>query len=188
MVAGDEILELIACRLRPYLEAIVLKRSRDTRESGFTVLEATVSLTLFAVALLSLWGTLIYCSRSNVAAEQRMRALNAAQAKIEEMKAIPFEDLVIEFGPTGNTGDTFPVPSIDGDLSKASGRIALFVDETDSHGELLGFPLDLNGDGDADDLDVTDAFQLLPVRITVRWDGILGEQRVDLRSILRKED
>ncbi len=166
----------------------MLHQTKCSRESGFTVLEAAVSMTLFAVALLSLWGTLIYSSRSNIAAEQRMRALNAAQAKIEELKFVPFENLINEFGPSGNTGDTFIVPSIDTDPQAASGRIAFFVDETSSQGEALGFPLDLNGDGDAEDLDVSGDFQLLPVRVTVRWNGVLGEQRVDLRSILRKED
>ncbi len=163
-------------------------RLKDTPEAGFTVIEATVSLTLFAVALLSLWGTLIYCSRSNIAAEQKMRALHAAQAKIEELKSLPFESLINEFSPSGNIGDVFGVPSIDSDRANASGRIAFFVDETDSQGELLGFPLDLNGDGDTDDVDVSTGFQILPVRITVRWLGVLGEQRIDLRSILRKED
>ena len=163
-------------------------RSGVSREDGFTILEAAVSLTLLAVALISLWGTLIYCSRSNIAAEQKIRALNAAQAKVEELKSLPFESLISEFGPSGSTGDTFAVPSIDSEQSTASGRIAFFVDETDSHGEVMGFPLDLNGDGDADDVDVSGGFQILPVRVTVRWIGVLGEQRVDLRSILRKED
>ncbi len=166
----------------------MLDRERDARECGFTILEAAVSMTILAVALLSLWGTLVYCSRSNVAAEQRMKALNAAQAKIEELKSVPFESLINDFGPMGSVGDTFVVPSIDEDQSNASGRIAFFVDETDSHGEVLGFPLDLNGDGDADDTDVSAAFEILPVRVTVRWNGVLGEQRVDLRAILRRED
>jgi type II secretory pathway pseudopilin PulG len=183
-----EVLADFASPLRPSSEAIVVDREPDARESGFTVLEAAVSLTLLAVALLSLWGTLVYCSRSNVAAEQRMKALNAAQAKIEELKSVPFESLINEFGPAGATGDTFDVPSIDEDRTKASGQIAFFVDETDSHGEVLGFPLDLNGDGDSEDLDVSEAFSILPVRVSVRWDGVLGEQRVDLRAILRKED
>ena len=183
-----KVLRLSAFRLRPPLEAIVQGRFKNAREAGFTLLEAAVSLTLLAVALLSLWGTLIYCSRSNIAAEQKMRALNAGQAKIEELKSLPFESLINEFGPTGSTGDIFGVPSIDSDRTEASGQIAFFIDETDSHGELLGFPLDLNGDGDAEDVDVSSSFLILPVRITVRWAGVLGEQRIELRSILRKED
>ncbi len=163
-------------------------RKRDAREAGFTILEAAVSLTLLAVALLALWGTLMYCSRSNIAAEQRMKALNAAQAKIEELKSVPFESLINELGPGGNSGDTFAVATLDADQATASGRIAFFVDETDSQGEVLGFPLDLNGDGDALDVDVSDGFEIMPVRITVRWNGVLGEQRVDLRSFLRKEN
>ncbi len=161
---------------------------RSAREAGFTVLEAAVSLALLAVALLSMWGTLIYCSRSNLASEQRMRALNAAQAKIEELKSQPFEGLIAEYGPSGTTGPQFAVPAIDDDLTTADGRIVFFIDETGPANESLGFPLDLNGDGDAVDVDVTDGYVILPVRVSVRWNGVLGDQSVDLRAILRKED
>lgn len=158
-------------------------------ESGFTVLEAAVSMAVLAVALLALWGTLVYCSRSNQAAEQKKRAMNAAQAKIEELKSSPFANLIAEFGPGGTTGDRFLVDRIDDDQARAEGRIVFIVDESKALGDdASSEPLDLNGDGDALDTDVSASYQLLPVKVTVRWEGALGSQRVDLRSVLRKEE
>jgi len=166
----------------------VSARVTSGRARGFTVLEAAISMAVLAVALLSLWGTIVYCSKSNRASEQKKRAMNAAQAKIEELKSVPFSTLIDEYGPSGTTGDRFLVTSIDDDQAHAEGRIVFFVDETDASGDpSIGLPMDLNGDGDTDDLDVSANYLLLPVKVRIRWDGALGSQIVELRSILRKE-
>lgn len=163
-------------------------RSTRSHARGFTVLEAAISMAVLAVALLSLWGTIVYCSRSNRAAEQKKRAMNAAQAKIEELKSVPFSTLIQDYGPSGTIGDRFVVPSIDDDQAHAEGRIVFYVDETDDAGDpSIGLPMDLNGDGDSDDLDVSANYLLLPVKVRIRWDGTLGSQIIELRSILRKE-
>ena len=110
-----------------------MARSRTAnQESGFTVLEAAVAMGMLAVALLSLWGTLVYCSRSNVAAEQKKRAMNAAQAKIEELKSVPFTSLVTDYGKGGKVGNLFHVTSLDDEQSGAEGQIVFYTDETDT--------------------------------------------------------
>jgi type II secretory pathway pseudopilin PulG len=158
-------------------------------QGGFTIIESAVALSILALSLLALWGTLIYCSRSNLASEQKKRAINAAQAKVEELKSRPFPGLIGEYGPGGTVGDTFTVPDLDDEETVAHGKIAFFVDETDDTGDKhLGLPLDLNGDGDATDTDVSDDYILLPVQVSVTWQGALGEQTVSLRSILRRGD
>jgi type II secretory pathway pseudopilin PulG len=160
-----------------------------THEAGFTILEAAVAMAVLAVALLSLWSTLIYCSRSNLAAEQKKRAVNAAQAKIEELKAQDFATLIADYGPGGTIGDTFAVPTLDDSQAVAQGRIVFGVNEPTALGtDGAPLPLDLNGDGDDTDTDVSGDYQLLPVRVVVSWKGALGAQRVDLRTLLRKED
>jgi type II secretory pathway pseudopilin PulG len=161
-----------------------MERGKKTSERGFTILEAAISMTVLAVALLSLWGTLVYCSRSDVASEQKNKAVRAAQAKIEELKSEEFGTLISKFGPGGDVGHEFNVPTF-GEDGAGTGQIAFFVDETTS---TMGGPLDLNGDGDTDDTDVSASYDLLPVMVTITWDGPLGEQRINLRSILRKED
>jgi type II secretory pathway pseudopilin PulG len=158
-------------------------------EAGFTVLEAAIALTVLAVSLMTLMGTLVYCSRSNLAAEQRVRALNAAQAKLEELRSRPFDGLIGEYAPGGAIGDRFAVPSIDSEEVVAQGQVVFFVDErANPEPEFLALPLDLNADGDTSDEDVSARCDLLPVRVTIRWDGVLGDQRVDLRTVLRKEE
>jgi len=167
----------------------VAQRRIPPREDGFTVLEAAVAMGMLAVALLSLWGTLVYCARSNVAAEQKKRAMNAAQAKIEELKSVPFATLVTEYGKGGTVGNLFHVRTLDDQQSGAEGQIVFYTDETDTKTDpTIGLPMDLNGDGDMGDKDVAGAYQLLPVKISIQWDGVLGRQRVDLRTILRKEE
>jgi hypothetical protein len=158
-------------------------------EAGFTVLEAAIALTVLAVALMTLFGTIVYCSRSNLAAEQRVHALNAAQAKLEELRSRPFDRLIEDYAPGGTIGDRFGVPSIDSEELVAQGQVVFFVDERENPGsEFLALPLDLNADGDTSDEDVSARCDLLPVRVTVRWEGVLGDQRVDLRTVLRKEE
>ncbi|MHC4860922.1 MAG: type IV pilus modification PilV family protein [Planctomycetota bacterium] len=164
-------------------------KSRRAAQAGFTVLEAAIALTVLAVALLSLWGTLLYCSRSNQVAEQKVRALNAAQAKLEEKKSSSFESLITDYGPSGSFGDQFPVPSLDDDEEVARGQIVFYVSETATpDGGAVGLPLDLNGDGDAEDEDVSASYGILPVRVSIMWTGALGPQRMDVRAILKQEE
>ena len=159
------------------------------KEAGFTLLEATVSLTILAVALLTLWGTMLSGTRTIAAAEERKLALNAAQGKLEELKSHSLAQLIASYGPSGSEGDTFLVEAIDDDADQAQGQIIFYTDETDTeNGEGLGFPMDLNGDGDAMDTDVSTGFNLLPVKIRVTWKGALGTQFVDVNSLLRHED
>ncbi len=158
------------------------------REAGVTLIEAVVSLTILAVALLTLWGSMISGVHTIAAAEERSEALSIAQGKLEELKSRSMDLLIATYGPKGSEGDTFPATGIDDDADRALGRIVFYTDETDSqNGSGLGFPMDLNGDGDAKDKDVAAGFTLLPVRIRVTWEGVLGSQFVDVTSILRSQ-
>lgn len=49
------------------------------------------------------------------------------------------------------------------------------------------FPLDIDGDGKTSAVGVSAGFFLLPVVVTVHWNGACGEHRVDLFSILFKD-
>lgn len=159
---------------------------RRRSEAGFTFIEIAISSTVLSVALLAVWSTVVYCSRSNVAADQKRRAIDAAEARIEFLKAQDFDTLLEDFGPSG--ADEFAVPSLDS-AAAAEGRILLYSDETNPTGETgLGLPRDLNGDGDALDEDVSADYRLLPVRVRIAWDGVLGPQEVEVRTLLRREE
>ena len=50
--------------------------------------------------------------------------------------------------------------------------------------ESLGMPMDLNGDGQIDDENRSEDFQLLPVRIIIEWQGMEGLERLEYHTIL----
>ena len=159
----------------------------DKSEAGFTTIEAAMASVVLAVALLALWGTLVYTTRSDLAAEQKLRAVTAAQSKIDELRSKPFETLVAEFGPGGDTGNEFHVSGVSEVSEAAEGRIVFFVDEQTVFGS-AGIPMDLNGDGDTLDEDVSGEYEVLPVMIVVTWTGGAGDQSVVLRSVLRGDE
>ena len=154
---------------------------RQRSQAGVTILEAAISLTVLAVALITVWGTLVYSSRSNVAAEQKKQALNAARAKLEELRASTFDTLITDYGP--GAANSFAVPTLG--EGNSQGSITFYVDETAvSGGTDLGLPRDLNADGDTVDTDVSSDYALVAVRVTVSWTGALGAQEVHVGSLL----
>ncbi len=46
------------------------------------------------------------------------------------------------------------------------------------------FPMDINANGNTTDNPLVEGFYLLPVVVTVHWNGVLGAQRVDLFTVI----
>ncbi len=82
--------------------------------------------------------------------------------------------------PGGSIGDIFDVPGLEPWRDAPSiGTVRVLTDETLTDAELgitLGMPRDLNGDGDASDVDVTDDATLIPVIVRARWGGAGGDR------------
>ncbi len=82
--------------------------------------------------------------------------------------------------PDGSIGDIFDVPGLDPWRDTPSiGTVRVLTDETLTDADLgiaLGMPRDLNGDGDASDVDVTDDAMLIPVIVRARWGGSGGDR------------
>jgi len=78
---------------------------------------------------------------------------------------------------------SYEVPGLSGLVSDEAGRYVLFMDETMYIPE-LGMPRDLNGDGDADDWDVSGDYKIVPAMVTVEWVGDKGPISVQLHTLL----
>lgn len=63
----------------------------------------------------------------------------------------------------------------------AAGGPALREDLVD---EALGMPHDLDGDGLVDNADKKGTYRLLPVELTLRWQGRTGERSLQLQTLL----
>jgi len=84
--------------------------------------------------------------------------------------------------PGGSVGNTFDIPGLTPQEGQVTvGTITVIVDESKSDADLgleLGMPRDLDGDGAADNADVSMTARILPVLVTARWHGVSGDVEI----------
>ena len=82
-------------------------------------------------------------------------------------------------------GFGFEIPEIE-----ATGQITIITDETDNSDDALrmGFPRDLDGDGLANNVDVSTNYLLLPVKVEVQWTSFRGPQTRAFYCFIAQED
>ncbi|MDP6988138.1 MAG: hypothetical protein QF903_01500, partial [Planctomycetota bacterium] len=124
---------------------------------------------------------------------ERAVAQNAVRLISEEIQAFSARtltanpgqwsvDLVAAFEPGGAFGPSFDVTGLGpADGETAVGSVIVVTDEQLTDAQLgfeLGMPRDLDGDGEADNDDVTTGARILPVIVRTRWKGVSGEVRL----------
>jgi prepilin-type N-terminal cleavage/methylation domain-containing protein len=172
-------------------------------ESGLTLLEVLLGMTIFAVAALSVMNVMIYSMRLDASNKETAVATQVARRIMEQMRATPFDRVLADYNsepkddPDGeglSPGAKFEVPEL-GAISEEIGSIGgEVIFPLDTNGKLredldmpvLGLPRDLSGDGKIDNKDPVDDFQALPVVVRVRWTGSVGERVVELHTVLRR--
>jgi len=171
-----------------------------------TLVEVMVALMVMTAAGQILVTTLSASFGYRVTKEQRGMAVEGAINMVEEMHATPFYDVFAAFnanpdddpeGPGTARGASFDIPGLAPVPGQASvGRIEL--PERDGKlvesllDENLGMPRDLDGDLRVDSVDHSDDYLILPVLVTVEWQGKTGPRRYRLATMLadmgREED
>ncbi|MCP5021305.1 MAG: hypothetical protein GY930_05975 [bacterium] len=163
---------------------------RTNKRNGFSPVEFIVAICVLTTGLLALYSTSVVAHSLDHASEARSNAAYAMQRVIERTKALSAQWEENQVGwsnvvttallPGGSIGVTFDVEGLDPWLGAASiGMVRILTDETLTDAELgiaLGMPRDLNGDGDAVDIDVTDDATLLPIIVRARWSGAGGNR------------
>ena len=169
-----------------------------------TLVELTLTMVVLAVAVggtLSSISSFVLLSDSSW---ERSIAYTAAQTMLEEMQAQEFNEVFARYNddasddPAGVIpGADFDVAGLDAQQADADGIVgrvefptkpgeptALYENLVD---DSFGFPRDLNADGDVDvaDIDRSDDYDLLPVRVVIEWRGRSGNRRVELETVLR---
>ena len=165
--------------------------SRLTR--GMTLLEVLVAGVILSAALLGFLWSLGVSVQDVGSSKLSYIAHLAARSKIEELKTMTFDEVYLTCGPNSG-GDTFdvtyeedgvtytlPAPGKGGD----AGEIILCIDETAIPGDFRWLSAyDLNDDGDALDLDVSDEYEILPVCVRVSWEDPSGTREIELTTLL----
>lgn len=159
------------------------REQRASQEAGFTVLEMALATVTLMVGIMSISAATLrmhQLSRQNREKALAYNAVHGVAERINSASAIAaltpetwVETVIGAYGPGGTIGDEFDVLGLTpGEGQAAVGKIQIITDETitdDELGTVMGMPRDLNGDGDANDIDVSGSATMLPVLVTVTW-------------------
>jgi len=182
---------------------IVQPASERPAESGLTLLEVLLGMTIFAVAALSVMNVMVYSMRLDSSNKETAVAMHVARRVMEQMRATPFDRVLADYNsepkddPDGeglSPGAVFEVPElgvINEEIGEIVGEVILPLDKNGKLKENLdmpelGLPRDLSGDGKIDNKDHAGDLQALPVVVRVRWMGNAGERLLELHTVLRK--
>lgn len=170
--------------------------------SGMTLIEIIIALGVVVVAILGIMSALVAASRMDEATAEQVRALNACRTTIEMMRQTTFAEIWRRYNsnPADDPGGAGTAPganfavtglrALDGDADGMPGQI-IFPELAGNLSETviearLGMPVakDLNGDGDAVDVNVNADYLILPVRVVVDWKGASGPSHMEITTFL----
>ena len=167
---------------------------------GFTLIELMVSFSALLIVLLGFSRMLLSSHMASNTTHEATLAKEAARATLEVVQAAPFAEIYRRYnanpaddpGGAGTaSGAGFAVRGLEapeGDNDGLPGQI-FFPEQNGALCETInlpqyGWPTDMNGDGDADDTDVSSAYQVIPVVVRVEWRGSGGKGTVELKTVV----
>jgi type II secretory pathway pseudopilin PulG len=169
-----------------------------------TLVEISVAIAVLTIGLGTAVYTLIGSMKLQRSSAERALALQAAESVLESIQATPIEEAFLRFNAIDgddpvdgdSPGDAFAVPGLApwrGDADGLPGEVLFPGDNVALRENVfdaeLGMPRDLtldeppfiDGDDHADD------YRVLPLRVRVRWRGVLGDSELVLGTTLNNE-
>jgi type II secretory pathway pseudopilin PulG len=177
--------------------SVRLERAR----TGFTLVELIVSFSALLIVLLGFSRMMLSSRMASSTAHEATLAKEAARGMIEILKAHRLPDTYATYNadttdggsaPVAGfvAGDGFPVRGLEAHEGLAEPGQIIFPEQGGELSELVNLPqmgwtnLDLNGDGDHDDVNVSDEYKFLPVAVRVSWRGAGGPGSVEFRTLI----
>ncbi len=177
---------------------------RACRPAGVTLVELVVALAVLAIAVLALLSAIYQSNLLGQATRERTVAYNAARQQIELIRGLPVHEVYGRYnadpgddpgGKGAAPGPEFDVPGLAARPGARVGRISfpeagvppsLREDVCDAS---FGMPRgrDLNRDGRIDALPRAGDYRILPMRITLTWEGVSGRQRLEMGMLLTEK-
>ena len=158
---------------------------------GFTLAETALAMTVLMIALMSLSAATLRMHSLRRQNRERTVAMNTARSVADSIHSFAQETL--EVNPTGwakivtdalqpgaSIGTTFDIEELTPQVNaQVIGNIQVITNEQTTDAALgvgIGMPRDLDGDGAVNNIDVSTTARLLPVVLTVSWQGVSGAQ------------
>jgi type II secretory pathway pseudopilin PulG len=168
---------------------------------GFTLTELMVSFSVLMIVLLGFSRMLLSSQMASSTTHEATLAKEAARSMVEVLQASRLSAVYATYNsdpaddpgaPGSAPGTAFDVRGLEAPLGDADGRVGqiLFPELNGELTENLNVPqygwvdLDLNGDGDHDDADVSDDYKYLPVLVRVAWNGAGGPGSVEFKTLI----
>jgi len=147
-------------------------------------------------------GTTSYSLSLDLTDRETALAMQAARSKLDEVRSMDFDHVVASFDSIGSNdpdgadtapGAEFVVEGLAMSDGSAVGTVTLPILSGGVVSEgmtvaALGMPRDLDGDGLTTNTSVDMATEalILPVVVTVRWDGVNGDREITYRAVVRR--
>lgn len=196
---------LLALQLLPFvaMEADMPRQNGTIRwttrrsEAGFSLFEILVASAVLSVAACAVTAAMIHGMAVGAMNTETQEAQDAARKVIEDLSSVPVREVFARYNtnpeddPTGYetaVGNVLSLVSSTGAKLEAEIIFPNAGDVTqireDVQDPVLGLPRDLNADSVIDDLDHSQDYVMLPVRVRVTWQGVTGERSLDMCSVL----
>lgn len=176
-----------------------LRRPAPQR-AGFSLIEISVVMVIMTVAVGLLSSTMTSTARVGPMLREEALAAEAARFQFETMRVQPFDQLFALYnddpsddpdGPGTAPGPSFDVAELTAQADGAGGSVGRVVFPEvagrlaeDCEFERLGFPRDLNGDGEIDSADHASDYAILPIELSVRWRGRAGDRELRFQTAM----
>lgn len=167
------------------------------------MVELTIAVVVLTVAVSGFSSSVLSAMVLNRMNRETDVAQQAARRMLEELQGEEYDQVFAAYNATvgdyagagAESAPGFAVAGLDpqdGDLDGLAGRIEFPTIDVLGVVELredvvdagLGMPRDLDGQNGVDAADHAGDYQLLPVRVVVEWDGVRGERRLALETVL----
>jgi len=176
-------------------------RAHRPASGGWTLLEVVVAALILMLVLAGFSRGLASSTALEHVTRERGQAREAAQAMLEELRDVTFEEVFARYdADPGNDyatgvspGAHFDVEGLRPRPDDPDGRVGQILFPVSELGELredlelprLGMPRDLTGDQFTDDIDHAGDYRLLPVLVRVEWQGV-SRCSLELVTVLKR--
>jgi type II secretory pathway pseudopilin PulG len=179
---------------------VIIRQLKRSRQQGFSLIEFTVSATVFTIAFGAIMMNLVVGMALRQSTRELSIAIEGAQSAAETLRGEDFSDIFARYNanpnddplvPGSGPGSGFAIPGLTpqaNDPDGLAGQIIFPGDGTslfESVNDLrAGMPRDLNADGVVDLLDHSLDYSNLPIRIRIAWRGRGGDRSIDVLTTL----
>lgn len=163
----------------------------ENRRAGWTLFEAVVATLILLLVLAGFSRGLVSSSALERMTREQGIAREAAQGKLEELRATAFEEVLARYG--ASPGADFDVEGLRPRRDDPDGHVGAILFPVSELGELredlelprLGMPRDLTGDLELDGFDHSGDYRLLPVLVRLEWLGV-SSASLEMVTVLKR--